>query len=190
MSSERKELEYFDIDLRLQGPKDSIDRAIDKLDKLMTARQWEDAKLEAISIQKRFAGSSRVSDLSSRVRIALEHHKKHLGNRFNEAVHAEDVERAMQYLKEMDKVLTAAEARPFAHMARQVIEANKKRMAMQLRMSVHLQDWLKATEIADQIQEEYPNTRMASEARALRDDLHRRAEEAKFEEHEPSPSWA
>jgi hypothetical protein len=190
MSGKTNESEYFDIDLRLQGPKDSIDRAIDKLDKLMTTRQWEDAKLEAISIQKRFAGSSRVSDLTSRVRIAREHYKSHLEKRFNESVHAEDVERAMHYLKEMDKVLTPEEARPFAHMARQVIEANKKRMAMQLRMAVHLQDWIKAAEISDQIQEEYPNSRMASEARALSEDLHRRAEEAKFEDREPSPSWA
>jgi hypothetical protein len=182
--------EYFDIDLRLQGPKDAIDRAIDKLDALMTSRQWDDAKLEAMSIQKRFAGSSRVSDLTSRVRIAREHYKSRIEKRFNEAVHAEDIERAMQYLKEMDKMLTSEEARPFAPMARKVIEANKKRLAMQLRMSVHLQDWVKATEIADQIQEEYPNSRMASEARAMRDDLHRRAEQAKFEDREPSPSWA
>jgi hypothetical protein len=138
----------------------------------MSSRQWDDAKLEAMSIQKRFAGSSRVSDLTSRVRIAREHYKSRIEKRFNEAVHAEDIERAMQYLKEMDKMLTSEEARPFAPMARKVI------------------DWVKATEIADQIQEEYPNSRMASEARAMRDDLHRRAEQAKFEDREPSPSWA
>ena len=181
--------EYFDINLRREVPKDAIDRAIVKLDKFIDQYEWDEARMESISIQKKYAGSARVADLRSRVSVAFDRYKDTVQKKFLEAGSTDDMDAAMKWLKELDKVLTPEEAAPFAKLAKRVIEGKKQRLAMQLRMSIHMEDWAKGTEICEEIVGEFPNTKMADEARSMVEKLRDRARNAAFSK-EPEPSWS
>jgi hypothetical protein len=151
--------------------------------------EWDEARMEVISIQKKYAGTNRVADLSSRVSVAFDRYKDTVQRKFLEAGSIDDMDEAMKWLKQLDKVLTSEEAAPFAKLAKRVIEGNKQRLAMQLRMSIHMEDWSKGTEICEEIIAEFPNTKMANEAGSMIEKLRDRARNVAFSK-EPEPSWS
>ena len=170
--------QYFEIDLRKQAPKDAIDRAITKLDKLLAEHQWKEAEQEAINIETRFAGSSRVTNMRGRVLVTFEKYKEHMMLKFLEAGNSDDVDTAMELLRELDTILAHKEASRIAKAAEHVIKAKKQRLAVQLRMAIHMEDWQHATSIGEEINRDFPNTRMATEARSLLSTLRQRADAA------------
>jgi len=152
-----------------------IDESVARLDTILAAHDWDTAASEAIRVMKRFPESPRVRHLDQRVRVAREQHKHELERQFLEAAKRDDVELAMELLKELDLYLTEAEAEPYRETARGVITRKRENLGLQFKLAVHDGDWAGASRIGEQIMEEFPNSKMAGEVRALIKVLRERA---------------
>jgi hypothetical protein len=143
-----------------------VDDAIAGLSAILAQHAWDKAMLEAEKIQRLYPDSPRVRTLAREVREAREQHKKDLEREFLRAAERDDVDRAMELLKELDHYLTEKEAIPFQETARGVIGKKRQNLGVQYKLAVADADFIRALQTAEQIIREFPNTKMADEVRA------------------------
>lgn len=154
-----------------------IDQAIRGLDALIQKRDWEASVREAAKIQRIYLDSERTQGLTKRVRDAREQYKQELERKFLEAAGRDDVETAMELLKELDGYLTEAEAEPFRETARGVIGKKRQNLGVQFKLAVSDRDMTQAVKVGEQIIREFPNSKMANEVRSMLDRLRAAAAE-------------
>ena len=152
-----------------------VAQAIDKLDQMLTHCEWDAADAEAAKIQRLFPDSLRTKDIQRRVDEARQKHKIDLEREFLRAAERDDVDRAMELLREMDKYLTEQEAAPFRETARGVIGRQRDNLGVQFKLAIQDKDWKRAVSVGEQIIREFPNTKMADEVRSMLDVLRTRA---------------
>lgn len=152
-----------------------ISEQIARLDETLSRNEFERASREAAKIQRLYPESERVRDLQRRVAAAREKYKQQLEREFLEAAERDDVDRALDLLKVLDKYLTEAEAEPLRETARGVIGKKRDNFGVQFKMAVHDREWLAAVRVGEQIIRDFPNSRMAEEVRGMIDVLRERA---------------
>ncbi|MEM1354181.1 MAG: hypothetical protein AAGC44_07685 [Planctomycetota bacterium] len=152
-----------------------IERALNKLDETLAKHDFETASKEALKIQRLYPDSPRVREVHRKVTHAREQYKHDLEREFLEAAKVDDVDRAMELLKELDKYLTEQEAEQFREVARGVIGKKRENLGVQFKIAVHDREWLRAVAVGEQVIREFPNTRMADEVRSMLDLLRERA---------------
>jgi len=152
-----------------------VTEAIERLEQTLEKRQWEEAGRMAAKIQRLYPESPRVAELDRHVAEAREQYKQQLERRFLEAAQRDDVEQAMELLKEMDRYLSEQEAEPFRETARGVIGKKRQNLGVQFKLAVQDKDWYTAVQVGEEIIREFPNTKFADEARAMMDVLRERA---------------
>jgi hypothetical protein len=162
----------------------SVNEAISLLDGLIVQRRWDAAMVEAARIGRLYPDSPRVDGLRRRVEQARETYRHDLERRFLEAAQSDDVDEAIELMKELDGYLTEADAAPFREVARGVIGKARENLGAQFKLAVKDRQWDVAASIGERIIAEFPNTRMANEARELMDALRERA--AKMGESTPA----
>ena len=152
-----------------------VDRVLVVLDKTLARHDFDAATKEALKIQRLYSDSPRVRDVHRKVAHAREQYKHDLEREFLQAASVDDVDRAMDLLKVMDRYLTEQEAAPFRETARGVIGKKRENLGVQFKIAIHDREWLRAVAVGEQIIRESPNTRMADEARGMLDLLRERA---------------
>ena len=85
---------------------------------MLARHDFETATKEALKIQRLYAESPHVRDVQRKVAHAREQYKHDLEREFLEAAKVDNVDRAIDLLKELDKYLTEQEAEPFRETAR------------------------------------------------------------------------
>ncbi len=153
----------------------SVAEAISLLDGLIVQRRWDAAMVEAARIGRLYPESPRVDGLRRRVEQARETYRHDLERRFLEAAQADDVDEAIELMKELDAYLTEADAEPFREVARGVIGKARENLGAQFKLAVKDRQWDVAASIGERIIADFPNTRMANEARELMDAIRERA---------------
>jgi len=174
----RREAEEFRdkiLSARDQDVEHQIDEAITRLDEILDRFEWNRGLQEVAKIQRLFPDSPRVEGLQKHVHDARTRHKLDLERQFLEAAQKDDIELAMDLLKELDKYLTEAEAEPFRETARGVIGKKRQNLGVQFKMAVHDHEWTRAVTTGEQIIREFPNSKMANEVRSMLDLLRERA---------------
>ncbi len=141
--------------------------AIARLDGLIVQRRWDVAVQEAARIVRLFPDSHRVENLRQRVEQARAVYKQDLERRFLQAAHDERIDEAMTLLKELDAYLSENEAGPYREVARGVVTKARENLGAQFKLAVQNRDWRSATSHGRRIINEFPNTRMAEEVRAI-----------------------
>lgn len=141
--------------------------AIARLDGLIVQRRWDVGVQEAARIVRLFPESHRVENLRQRVEQARAVYKQDLERRFLQAAHDERIDEAMSLLKELDAYLTENEAGPYREVARGVVTKARENLGAQFKLAVQNRDWRGATGHGRRIINEFPNTRMAEEVRAI-----------------------
>lgn len=152
-----------------------INDASAKLDSILARHDWPAAELEARRIEEMYAESPRVKGMQRRVADGRDRHKHHLEREFLEAASRDDIEMAMQTLRELDAYLSEDEAAPFREVARGVVTKKRMNLGVQFKMAVHDGDWPAALRIGKEIVESFPNTKMAAEICGMREQLEARA---------------
>ena len=152
-----------------------IDAAVTILDQIIHRRDWVAAMDEAAKIRRLFPESSRVIEIGRRVQEARSQYKRELEARFLHAAQNEEVDIAMDLLKELDQYLSEDEAVHLRQTARSVIGKKRENMGVQFKIAVHDKEWSTAVSIGEQIMQEFPNTRMADEVRGMLDVLRQRS---------------
>ena len=119
--------------------------------------------------------NERVAHLADYVAKAQEDYKQQLEREFLAAAQKDDVDGAIELLKQLDEYLTEREGEPFREVARGVIGKKRDNLGVQFKMAVQDKEWLKAIRVGEQIIRDFPNTRMAEEVRERIDLLRERA---------------
>jgi len=154
-----------------------VEQSVTRLNELLDQHQFEQAMREAEKIQRLHPESQRAKGLTQHVVEAREQYKHDLERQFLEAAERDDIDRAMELLKELDKYLTEKEAEPFRETARGVIGKKRDNLGVQFKMAVQDKDWQKAVRVGEQIIREFPNTQMSNEVRGMLDVLRQRSAE-------------
>lgn len=148
---------------------------LQRLDKIIEARDFPQAMADALKIKRIYPDNPRVAKIDEYVAEAQEAYKHQLERDFLAAAQKDDVEGAIALLKQLDAYLTEREAEPFREIARGVIGKKRDNLGVQYKMAVHDKEWSKAIRVGEQIIKDFPNTRMAQEARDYMDGLRERA---------------
>jgi hypothetical protein len=152
-----------------------VNEGIAALDDILARREWDRAMSEAEKLQRLFPDAHRVRGLERRVKESRDRHKHELERQFLQASERDDVETAMELLKELDRYLSEAEAEPFRETARGVIGKKRMNLGVQFKLSVHDKEWTQAVRVGEQIIRDFPNTKMSDEVRSMLDLLRERA---------------
>jgi hypothetical protein len=153
----------------------TVTQAIANLEALIKARRWTDAFAEAGRIARLYPESPRVEGLRDHVGRSRERYKEDLERRFLQAAERDEIDTAMDLLKELDIYLTEAEAEQFREVARGVIGKARDNLGVRFKLAVQDRNWPAAVEFGERIISDFPNTRMAQEVRGLIDGLRQRA---------------
>jgi MinD-like ATPase involved in chromosome partitioning or flagellar assembly len=97
--------------------------------------------------------------------------------KFLESAEKNNIEQAMELLKELDRYLTPDEAREFMETADAVITKYRETLSTRFKMAVSDRRWTEAIGFGEAISTQFPNTTMAKEVRELLETIHTRAEE-------------
>ena len=141
--------------------------ALAHLDENLRARRWAEAYAEAARIQRLYPESHRVDGLRERVDQARFAYRKDVERRFLIAAQAEQVDAAMELLRELDAYLTPTEGAPFQEVARGVIGKLRENLGARFKLAVSDHRWEDAIIVGQQIVQDFPNTRMAQEVREM-----------------------
>jgi hypothetical protein len=174
----RREAEDFREQILLARKAEVDQRVADgiaSLDLTLQRHEWDAAQAEVDKLGRLYSDSPRVKGLDRRVSDAKEQHKHTLERQFLQAAERDDVDNAIELLKELDRYLTESEAEPFRETARGVIGKKRENLGVQFKLSVHDKEWMQAVRVGEQIIREFPNTKMADEVRTKMDLLRARA---------------
>jgi TolA-binding protein len=153
-----------------------VSDAVAGLDQLISKHKWDQAMHEAARISRVYHDSPQVEGLRHRVEQSKERYKYEIERRFLHAAQEDRIEEAMDLLHEMDHYLSEHEAEQFREVARGVIGKARENLGVQFKLAVNDKAWDKAAGVGQQIIQEFPNSRMASEVRNMIDSIRQRAE--------------
>lgn len=153
--------------------------AMETLEAHLAQKRWTEALREAERIIRVYPDSPRVDGLRERVVAQRERYKQQLMRTFLEAAQRDQTDKAMELLRELDAYLTEAEAEPLREVARGVIGRARDNLGVRFKLLVQDRAWAEAVRTGEQIIEQFPNSRMASEVREVIDSLREKAATAR-----------
>lgn len=152
-----------------------VNEALRGLDTLIAAAEWDAALAESSRIARLYPDNPRTEGLRHRIGAARDRYKLDLERRFLAAAEAENTDEAMDLLKQLDQYLTEREGEQFREVARGVIGRARENLGVQFKLAIRDRSWARASELADRIIADFPNTRMAEEVREMIDTIRERA---------------
>lgn len=158
---------------------DSIRRQINDviavIDRHTRSEQWNGALREAERLMGMFPDNEQVKNLPHEIDARRQAHKKQLLTSWQEAVARHDVDGSIEILKQLDPYLTPAEAESMQETARGVFKEKLSNLGSTFTNAVRDQKWSEAIKVGDEINKEFPNSRIAQEVRDKMDLLKQRA---------------
>ena len=165
-------------DFRNATMEEKVQAAVDRVAKLIGAHDWARALRETQRLGTVFADNAKIAELPRRIHLARTKHKRDLLQAYGEATRKKDVDRSIDLLTELDPYLTPQEAAALRESARGVFKARLSNLGVQFAIFVEDEQWAQAIAAGEEIIREFPNTRMAQEARSKMDSLRTRADAA------------
>jgi hypothetical protein len=152
-----------------------VQAAVDQFEVSLGERNWAAVHQQAARIRRLYPESHLVGELDRRIQMARLEHKGELESRFLDAARREDVEMAMDLLKQLDLYLSREEAGRLTEVAEGVIVRHRDNLGAAFRSAVNEHRWREAAQLGETIIAEFPNTQMAAEVRSLLEVLRTRA---------------
>lgn len=137
--------------------------ALAQLDEHIRNRRWAESYAEAARIQRLYPESHRVDGLRARIDQARYSYRKDLERRFLIAADSDQIDGAIELLRELDGYLTPTEAGPLQEVARGVIGKVRDNLGARFKLAVSDHRWDEAVQVGTKIMADFPNTRMAQE---------------------------
>ncbi|MGD9688796.1 MAG: hypothetical protein AB7K52_02445 [Phycisphaerales bacterium] len=145
------------------------------IDGMLLQRRWSDAAAEAARLARLYPQTERIAQLPARVDRAKADYKEEARKRFVEAAAMGRYEEALALLRDLDGLMSEAEAGPLRETARSVVAGAREALGAHFKAAVEDEDWADAATIGRRIIAEFPNTRMAVEVREMLDGILSRA---------------
>jgi hypothetical protein len=154
----------------------SLSDAKHRLHELIEQEHWDEARDEALRLDRRLADIVEGESLLRHVHEQWRQRKQALERAFLEAASKDDTDLAMELIRRLDRYLSEQEAAPLREVARGVISKQRDNLGLRFKMAVHERNWGGAILVGQEIVEGFPNSKMAQEVRDLMDELHQRAQ--------------
>ncbi|MEM8737165.1 MAG: hypothetical protein AAGG38_01640 [Planctomycetota bacterium] len=158
-------------DARRKDQEAKVAAGITQFEAKLADRDFSAASREAGRLQRLYPNDPAVQGLADRVDSAKQQYKHELERAFLHANEREEVDRALDILKVLDKMLSPEEAEPYREVARGVVGKKRDNLGVQFKLAVHDKEWTQAVLAGEQIIKQFPNTRMADEVRERIDQL-------------------
>jgi len=158
-----------------QAREQRLEQALEQIDEALERFEWQRARALAERVQKAFPGNERVQHLDERIQEAFNRRKEALLAEWREAVDRHEVDRSLELLRELDRYLTPEEAQDLREPVRSVFREKLQNLGAQFTMAYKERQWERATQIAEEIIAEFPNSRMAEEVKTLMASIRERA---------------
>jgi hypothetical protein len=151
-----------------------IAEVVQVVDKHTRAEQWNAAIREAEKLIAAFPDNEQVRNLPHEIDNRRLAHKKQLTQSWHEAVARHDNDGSIEILKQLDPYLTPAEAESMQETVRGVFKERLNNLGAQFATAAKEQRSAEALRLGETIIKEFPNTRIAQEARDIMDALKKR----------------
>lgn len=158
-----------------------LHEAIEAVTAHMEAHDWDRARREMDALLVAQPDNAEVQGLPKLFARKRDEHKRRLLKAWDESVQRNEIDRGITVLKELDQYLTPNEAAALEESARGVFRARLHNLGVQFSIAVTERNWQEALRIAKQINDEFPNSRMAQEVRDRVHILNKRAAEGSDE---------
>ncbi len=162
---------------RQEGVRRQINDVIAVIDRHTRSEQWNSALREAERLMGMFPDNEQVKNLPHEIDARRQAHKKQLLTSWQEAVARHDVDGSIEILKQLDPYLTPSEAESMQETARGVFKEKLSNLGSTFSNCVRDHKWTEAIKVGDEINKEFPNSRIAQEVREKLDLLKKRAAE-------------
>ncbi len=149
---------------------------VEQVRALMASHDWDRARRMMDRLMASHNDNREVKELPQVFHRAWNEHKRRLLKEWDQAVQRNEVDRGIALLKELDHYVTPSEAAALQESARGVFRAKLRNMGVQFSLAVSENNWKEALVVGQQIREEFPNSRMASE---VQDRIHVLAKRAR-----------
>jgi hypothetical protein len=164
-------------DRRSEGMRKQISEAMAIIDRHTRAEQWSAALREAEKLASQLPNHPEVKRIPLEIENRRQTHKQQLMQTWHEASARHDWDGAIEILKQLDPYLTPAEAESMQETVRNVFKEKLNNLAGQFAMLVRERKWNEAIRVGEQIQGEFPNSRIAQEVKEKMETLRARAGE-------------
>lgn len=164
--------------LRQENARRQINDAVGTIDRHTRAEQWTAALRESERLIQMYPDSEQVRNLPIEVENRRHAHKRQLLSSWTDAVARHDVDGSIEILKQLDTYLTPAEAESMQETARSVFKEKLNNLGKQLSTAIQDHRFADAMRAAETVIREFPNSRIAQEARENMENLRQRAAEA------------
>lgn len=162
---------------RTEGVKQQIAEAMVVIERHTKSEQWTAAVREAEKLMARYPDNPQARHLPTEIENRRQSFKKQLLHSWHEAVARHDVDGSIEILRQLDPYLTPAEAEAMQDTARGVFREKLSNLGADFTKAVLERRWAEAIKLGDQIQAEFPNSRIAHEVRDKMGTLRQRAGE-------------
>ncbi len=160
---EAKTLRSEMAQIREMTIEEKINDVISHIEGLMKEQRWDRARQESERLLKLFPRHEKVLSIPGELNRRREAHKQDLLQRWRLAVERNEIDNGIAILTELDQYLAREEAQNLRDSARHVFKARLLNLGVQFSLAVSESRWRDALETGLQLQQEFPNSRMAQE---------------------------
>jgi hypothetical protein len=167
-----------------------LHEAVEQARARIVAQDWDGARREMDRLLAEHPDSREVQELPKLFAKTRNDHKRRLLKAWDESVQRNEIDRGIEILQELDQYLTPSEAAALEESARGVFRAKLHNLGVRFSLAVADLNWDEALAVGRQIDQEFPNSRMAEEVRQRMHILSKRAEDAaaaQEQSQEPTP---
>jgi hypothetical protein len=162
---------------RSEGMRQQIADVTQIIDRHIKGEQWSAALREAEKLISQLPHNDQVKRLPQDIENRRQAHKQQLIQTWHEASARHDWDGAIEILRQLDPYLTPAEAESMQETVRGVFKEKLNNMGAQFATLVRERKWTDAIRLGEQIQNDFPNSRIAHEVKEKMESLRTRASE-------------
>ena len=162
---------------RQDGVRKQVAEVVAVIDRHTRAEQWNAALREAEKLIARFPDNTQVKNLPHEIEARRQAHKRQLLSSWHDAVARHDVDGSIEILKQLDTYLTPAEAEAMQDTARNVFREKLNTLGAAFASAVRGNRWHEAVRVGEEIQRDFPNSRISQEVAEKMEALRQRASE-------------
>jgi len=150
-----------------------INQAIAHIEKLLDGCQWVRASAQIEGLIKAYPDCEQAKSMRQILLDKKQERKKILLAAWDDAIRAQETDRSLDILKELDLFLTPNEGLALQEAARDVFRSKLHNLGVQFSIAVTEKQWATALNVGQHIIKEFPNSRMSEEIHGKLDVLKR-----------------
>lgn len=177
----KTEADRFRNEIRNRQNEDAqrqIAEVVAVIDRHIRNEQWTAAVREAEKVRERFPDNEQVLGLPAEIERRRQSHKQQLLQSWHESVARHDIDGSIDILRQLDSYLTPAEAESMQETVRQIFRERLNNLGAQFAAAVRDHRWAESVRVGQQIQTEFPNSRIAQEVSEKMETLRQKAAES------------